>query len=480
MAQAATRPQDAVASVLARLGEDGVRYVDFKVTDLGGRLRHITLPASQVGPQTFREGVPFDGSSFAGFKGIEESDMLLLPDAPTAFMDPYAGPATLAMYCDIHDPDGDPYARDPRGVARRAEAHLRASGIADTCYVGPELEFFLFGDVRFALAPEGASYAIDSAEAAWSSGLPGGRGQAFPAKGAYFAVAPQDATGPVRAAIADALIAAGVPVERHHHEVGGPGQCEMNIRFDRLTGAADRVMTVKYLVKNVAAERGMAATFMPKPVYGDNGSGMHCHQSLFLAGENLFADPDGYAGLSALARSYLAGILLHGPALVAITNPTTNSYRRLVPGYEAPIFLAFSRANRSAAIRVPVGLRHAAQTRIEFRTPDASSNPYLAFAAMLMAGLDGVRRGLVPEDLGLGPVERDIYHLGRDEADRLRQVPTSLAESLRALEEDHDFLTEGGVFSEDLIEAWIREKTAEMHALDLRPTPQEFAQYFTI
>lgn len=468
---------EAVEAVVGRLRAGDLRYVDFKVTDLHGRLRRITLPTSEVGARTFADGVPFDGSSFPGFRGIEESDMVLMPDPATAFVDPFAGEDTLSLLCDIRDPEGGDYDRDPRGVARRAEAYLIASGVADTAYFGPELEFFLFDEVRFDLGPAGASYSVASKEAAWSSGASGATGLTFLPKGAYFASAPEDLCAPVRSAIADALIAAGIPVERHHHEVGGPGQCEMNIRFDRLQGAADRVQTVKYLTRNVAHRHGMAATFMPKPVYAENGSGMHLHQSLFLDGENLFSDTDGYAGLSPLARSYLAGVLLHGPALVALTNPTTNSYRRLVPGYEAPIFLAFSRANRSAAIRVPAGLKPV-QTRIEFRTPDASANPYLAFAAVLLAGLDGVRRGLVPEELGLGPVERDIYHLAKDEASRLRQVPSSLQESLRALEQDHAFLTADGVFSEDLVEAWIRVKTEELHALELRPTAQEFAQYF--
>ncbi|MCL6597027.1 MAG: type I glutamate--ammonia ligase [Firmicutes bacterium] len=479
MANLATPETAALTPVLSRLKSGEIRHVDLKALDLFGRWRHITLPAHEVDEETFRKGVPFDGSSFPGYRSIEESDMLMLPDPETAFVDPFSGAATLSLLTDIYEPNGTRYGRDPRGVAQRAAAYLRATGVADTAYFGPELEFFIFDGVRFELRANASSYAIDSAEAEWAAGEAGAMGQAFQAKAAYFATAPQDQSGPVRNAMADALEAAGIVVERHHHEVGGPGQGEMNIRFADLVGAADNVLKVKYIVRNVAHQHGRTATFMPKPVFGENGSGMHVHQSLFLNGANRFYDADGYAGLSALARAYIAGILSHGPALVALTNPTTNSYKRLVPGYEAPIYLAFSSANRSAAIRVPVGVRDAKGARIEFRTPDASCNPYLAFAAVVMAGLDGIERGLEPERLGFGPVEKDIYHLPAAEAAKLRQVPGSLAESLNALEEDHAFLLKGGVFSEDLIAVWIREKREEARRLAMRPTPEEFALYFT-
>jgi len=466
--------------ILDRLKSGAIRYVDLKALDLFGRWRHITLPAHEIDEVAFAKGVPFDGSSFPGYRSIEESDMLMLPDPATAFEDPFVYPGTLSLLTDLYEPDGARYGRDPRGVAQRAEAYLRATGIADTAYYGPELEFFLFDDVRFESGSQGSSYAVESREGPWSSGREGARGQTFPAKGAYFATAPQDQTGPVRMAIAEALEAAGVVVERHHHEVGGPGQSEMNIRFDSLVYAADKVLKVKYLIRNVAHAHNMTATFMPKPIYGENGSGMHVHQSLFLAGQNRFFDADGYGGLSKTAQAYIAGILLHGPAIVALTNPTTNSYKRLVPGYEAPIYLAFSRANRSAAIRLPAGVRDDKGARLEFRTPDASSNPYLAFAAILMAGLDGIERGLDPVALGMGPVEKDIYHLPAEEARRLRQVPGSLRESLQALEDDHDFLLKGGVFSEELIGAWIREKREEARSLEMWPTPQEYAQYYNL
>jgi glutamine synthetase len=469
-----------VQRLVSRLQSGEVRYVDLKAVDLPGRWRHITLPAHEVDEAALCSGIPFDGSSFPGYRSIEESDMLMLPDPATAFVDPYAGPDTLSLLADLYEPDGRRYTRDPRGVAQRALAYLRSTGIADTAYFGPELEFFLLDGVRYHLDSHSAGFRIDSDEAAWSSGEEDGRGLTFLPKTGYFATAPQDQTGPVRVAIGDALEKAGIVLERHHHEVGGPGQAEMNIRFDDLVGAADKVLKVKYLVRNVAHSFGKTATFMPKPIYGENGSGMHVHQSLFREETNLFFDADGYAGLSRLARAYIAGILVHGPALVALTNPTTNSYKRLVPGYEAPIYLAFSQANRSAAIRVPVGLRSDKGARIEFRTPDASSNPYLAFAAILMAGLDGIRRGLDPAELGLGPVDKDIYHLAPEEARRLRQVPSSLWESLRALEEDHDFLLEGGVFDEDLLRAWIDFKREEARQLEMRPTPQEFAHYFSL
>jgi len=470
----------ALTPVLSRLRSGEIRHVDLKALDLFGRWRHITLPAHEVDAETFRSGVPFDGSSFPGYRSIEESDMLMLPDPETAFVDPYAGEATLSLATDIYEPNGQRYDRDPRGVAQRAADFVRATGVADTAYFGPELEFFVFDGVRFDLRNHAGSYAIDSAEGDWASGEAGALGQSFLAKGGYFATAPQDRSGPLRNAMSEALEAAGIIVERHHHEVGGPGQGEMNIRFADLVRAADNVLKVKYILKNVADAFGKTLTFMPKPVYGENGSGMHVHQSLFLGGENRFYDADGYSGLSPLARAYLAGILQHGPAIVALTNPTTNSYKRLVPGYEAPIYLAFSSANRSAAVRIPVGVRDAKGARIEFRTPDASCNPYLAFAAVLMAGLDGIERGLEPERLGMGPVQRDIYHLPAEEAARLRQVPGSLGESLTALEADHEFLLKGGVFSEDLIGTWIREKREEARRLGMRPTPEEFAQYYTI
>lgn len=480
MANLASPETAVVDAVLSRLKSGEIRHVDLKALDLFGRWRHITLPAHEIDAEAFVKGIPFDGSSFPGYRSIEESDMLMLPVPETAFVDPFAGSATLSMMTDIYEPNGRRYERDPRGVAARAAAYLRSTGIADTAYFGPELEFFVFDGVRYDLRANASSYTIASSEGEWSSDAPDSLGQTFLAKGAYFATAPQDQSGPLRNAMADALEAAGIVVERHHHEVGGPGQGEMNIRFADLVGAADNVLKVKYILRNVAQAFGKTVTFMPKPVFGENGSGMHVHQSLFQGGLNRFYDADGYAGLSTLARSYLAGVLMHGPAIVALTNPTTNSYKRLVPGYEAPIYLAFSSANRSAAIRIPAGVRNANGARIEFRTPDASANPYLAFAAVLLAGLDGIERGLEPERLGLGPIQKDIYHLPADEAARLRQVPGTLAESLAALEADHEFLTKGGVFGEDLIATWIRDKRDESRRLGMRPTPEEFAMYYTI
>jgi glutamine synthetase len=464
--------------VLNLMQDNGVEMLDLRITDLLGRWHHFTLPAGEVGAELFSAGVPFDGSSLVGFRSIDQSDMVVLPDPSTALIDPFAPVPTVAVVGDVVDPGLRPFSRDPRSVAARAEQYLRASGIADVSYWGPELEFFLFDGVRYGVSQHEAFYALESDEG-WWSGRDGRRsGYEVRPKAGYAPLPPTDSTYPVRTEIVQWLIRQGVRVEMHHHEVATAGQQEIDLRYQSLRRQADTVMLYKYTVKNTAFRHGKTATFMPKPLFGDNGSGMHVHQSLWRGGEPLFHDSEGYGGMSALGLSYLAGILAHAPALLAITNPTTNSYKRLVPGYEAPVNLVYSLGNRSAAVRLPV-TRVPEAKRIEFRTPDPAANPYLAFAAILMAGIDGVRRGLNPTQLGFGPVDKNIYELGPEERAGIQSVPGSLADALSALEKDHDFLLAGGVFTEDLIEAWLTlKRTQEVEPMALHPHPLEFQMYF--
>jgi glutamine synthetase len=446
--------------------------VDLKFTDLFGQWQHMTLPIRAFDESAFDEGLGFDGSSIRGWQGIAESDMLLMPQAETAILDPIAEAPTLSLVCEIVDPlTREPYGKDPRQVARRAEAYLRSTGIADTAYFGPECEFFVFDEVSYELGPNRSHYAVDSPEGYWNSGRPGLGYTARPKEG-YFPPAPHDTLHDLRTQMVLTLERIGIPCEFHHHEVASGGQCEIDLRFESLTRMADQVMTYKYVVKNVARAHGKTATFMPKPIFGDNGSGMHCHQSLWKDGTPLMADRSGYAGLSSLARSYVGGLLAHAPALLALCAPTTNSYRRLVPGYEAPVNLVYSQRNRSACIRIPMYSESPKAKRIEFRCPDAAANPYLAFSAMLLAGLDGIERGLDPG----APADYDLFEeAGHD----VPQVPGSLAEALDALEADHEFLLRGGVFSEDLIRTWIDWKREhEVDVVRLRPHPAEFALYY--
>jgi glutamine synthetase len=446
--------------------------VDLKFTDLFGQWQHMTLPIRAFDESAFDEGLGFDGSSIRGWQGIAESDMLLMPQAETAILDPIAEAPTLSLVCEIVDPlTREPYGKDPRQVARRAEVYLRSTGIADTAYFGPECEFFVFDEVSYELGPNRSHYAVDSPEGYWNSGKPGLGYTARPKEG-YFPPAPHDTLHDLRTQMVLTLERIGIPCEFHHHEVASGGQCEIDLRFESLTRMADQVMTYKYVVKNVARAHGKTATFMPKPIFGDNGSGMHCHQSLWKEGTPLMADRSGYAGLSSLARSYVGGLLAHAPALLALCAPTTNSYRRLVPGYEAPVNLVYSQRNRSACIRIPMYSESPKAKRIEFRCPDAAANPYLAFSAMLLAGLDGIERGLDPG----APADYDLFEeAGHD----VPQVPGSLAEALDALEADHEFLLRGGVFSEDLIRTWIDWKREhEVDVVRLRPHPAEFALYY--
>ncbi|NAZ14606.1 type I glutamate--ammonia ligase [Glutamicibacter soli] len=464
---------------LAYIAEEDIKFVDIRFTDLPGVQQHFNVPAKSVDADFFVNGQLFDGSSIRGFAGISESDMQLIPDVSTAFIDPFRIEKTLAMNFSIINPrTGEPYHRDPRGVAERAEAYLESTGIADTAFFAPEAEFFIFEDVRYESKPQGAFYKIDSDEAPWNTGRKeegGNQGYKTPFKGGYFPVSPTDKQADLRDAICVELDNAGLEVERSHHEVGAAGQAEINYKFNTMVHAADELMLFKYIVKNVADAWGKSATFMPKPVFGDNGSGMHVHQSLWSNGDPLFYDEKGYAGLSDTARWYIGGLLKHADAVLAFTNPTVNSYRRLVKGFEAPVNMVYSQGNRSAGIRIPITGSNPKAKRIEFRAPDASSNPYLAFAAQLMAGLDGIKNRIEPAD----PIDKDLYELPAEEAKDIQRAPETLEEALKALEADHEFLLEGGVFTEDLIQTWIEYKREyEIKPLSLRPNPYEFELYY--
>ena len=466
-----------IQTLKERMDAAGVTRVDLRVTDLLGRWHHFAMPADQLAGEAVTRGVGFDGSSLRGFQSIDASDMLLLPDLDSAVIDPTEAVPTMAIVCDIVDPvTGGRYSRDPRHVIAKAEAHLAASGVADTAYFGPELEFFVFDDARFQQSGNTAFYYVDSAEGDWNSGRDEAPNLAFkiPAKEGYAPVPPFDALAPLRWEMVEAIRRAGVEVEIHHHEVASGGQCEIATRFATPQRKADETQWYKHIVRNVAHASRRVATFMPKPIFGDNGSGMHTHQSLWKDGAPLFFDSNGYAGLSLTARYYIGGLLTHAPALMAFCAPSTNSYKRLVPGFEAPVNLAYSARNRSAAVRIPTYSEEPRQKRVEFRPPDGTANPYLAFAAMLMAGLDGVQRQIDPGD----PLERNIYELKADEAARVPRVPATLEAALDALEADHAFLLAGDVFTPDLIERWVEIKRDEVRALQQRPTPYEYEQYF--
>jgi glutamine synthetase len=448
------------------------KMVDLKFCDLLGTWQHVSLPIGTFSGDDFDEGLGFDGSSIRGWQGIAESDMLLVPQPGTAILDPFTKEPTLSLMCEIRDPiTGEGYHKDPRQVARRAEAYLQSTGVADTCFVGPECEFFIFDSVRYRSDAHAAGYEVESAEGYWNSNLEGSTGYTIREKHGYFPTAPHDTLQDIRTEMVLELEKVGIQCEFHHHEVATAGQCEIDLRFNSLLKMADQIMIYKYIVRNVARRHGKSVTFMPKPIFGDNGSGMHTHQSLWKEGTPLFADKSGYAGLSQLARAYIGGLLKHAPALLAFCAPTTNSYRRLVPGYEAPVNLVYSQRNRSACIRIPMYSDSPKAKRLEFRCPDAMANPYLAFSAMLMAGLDGIEKGL---DAG-EPADFDLF----EEANDIPQVPGSLAESINALEADHDFLLKGGVFSEDLIQTWIAWKREnEIDHVSLRPHPAEFGLYY--
>ncbi len=469
------------SDVLKLISDEGFEFVDFRFCDLPGQVQHFTVPASELTADAFDEGVGFDGSSIRGFQEIQESDMVLVPDPASAVADPFLDHKTLILYCFVKDPvTGQPYDKDPRYVARKAESYLVGTGIADTSYWGPECEFYIFDSARFDQNQFSAFYEMDSIEGAWNTGAdePGGNLAYKPRyKEGYFPVPPTDHYQDLRSEMVHVLASLGIETEVHHHEVGTAGQAEIDIRYGTLLRQADNVTLYKYVVKNVAWRAGKTATFMPKPIFEDNGSGMHTHQSLWKGDQPLFYDEGGYAGLSDTARYYIGGILKHAPAVLAFAAPTTNSYRRLVPGYEAPVNLVYSQRNRSAAVRVPVYSKKPATKRIEFRCPDPSCNPYLAFSAMLLAGLDGIQNQIEPPK----PVDKDIYDLPPEELAGLPTVPGSLEESLVGLEEDHKFLLIGDVFTEGLIEAWLDYKRQhEVNAMRLRPHPFEFYLYYDI
>jgi glutamine synthetase len=467
--------------VLKYIKDEGVKFIDVRFCDLPGVMQHFNVPVESIDANFFINGQMFDGSSIRGFQAINESDMKLIPDLNTAYVDSFRAEKTLNLTFSIVDPYTDePYSRDPRQVARKAEAYLKSTGIADTSFFAPEAEFYIFDDVRFETKQNAGYYHIDSVEGAWNTGRVeegGNRGYKPRYKGGYFPVPPMDHYADLRDQITLELNKAGLAVERAHHEVGTAGQAEINFRFDTLLSTADNLQTFKYIVKNVAWANGKTATFMPKPLFGDNGSGMHCHQSLWKDGEPLFYDERGYGGLSDLARWYIGGLLHHAPSLLAFTNPTVNSYHRLVPGFEAPVNLVYSARNRSACVRIPVTGSNPKAKRIEFRVPDPSSNPYLAFSAQLLAGLDGIKNRIEP----LSPVDKDLYELPPEEHAAIPQVPGSLSAVLDALEADHSYLSEGGVFTEDLIETWIDYKrNQEILPISLRPHPHEFELYYDI
>ena len=462
--------------------ERGIGIIDLKFTDVPGTLQHLSIPLSELTEENLADGYGFDGSSIRGFKAIQESDMLLMPDTNTAVVDPFCNIPTLTMLCNIIEPETrELFSRDPRYIAQKAEGFLKDSGLADVSYWGPELEHFVFDSARFDQTSNSSYYFIDSDEGVWNTGaersLSGGPNLAYHPryKEGYFPASPTDTFQDLRSECVQKLEHFGIVVEKHHHEVATAGQAEIDMRYDSLTNMADKVALQKYIVKNVARAHGKVATFMPKPLFGDNGSGMHVHQSLWRGGTNLFYDANGYGLISATCRHYIGGLLAHAPALLAFIAPTTNSYRRLVPGFEAPVNLVYSTRNRSACIRIPTYFSSPEARRIEFRLPDPACNPYLGFAAMLMAGLDGVINEMEPPD----PVDVNLYELPPEEAAKIKQVPGSLEEVLDALERDNEFLLRGGVFTEDLIETWLDYKrTHELDAMRQRPHPYEFFMYF--
>ncbi|HEU5042499.1 MAG TPA: type I glutamate--ammonia ligase, partial [Nocardioidaceae bacterium] len=467
--------------LLKYVRDEGVEMVDVRFCDLPGVMQHFTVPVSSFDEAVFSDGLNFDGSSIRGFQAIHESDMSLFPDPGTAYLDPFREKKTLVVNFFIHDPlTGEAYSRDPRNIARKAQAYLKSTGIGDTAFFAPEAEFYVFDDVRFETKQNAGYYHIDSIAGAWNTGRVeegGNRGYKVKYKGGYFPVPPVDHFADLRDEITMELERSGLIVERAHHEVGTAGQAEINWRFDELLASADNVMKFKYIVRNVAWRNGKTATFMPKPIFGDNGSGMHCHQSIWGDGAPLFYDETGYAGLSDMARFYIGGLLKHAPSLLAFTNPTVNSYHRLVPGFEAPVNLVYSQRNRSACIRIPITGSNPKAKRIEFRCPDPSANPYLAFSAMLLAGVDGIRNKIEPPQ----PIDKDLYELPPEEHAAVDTVPGTLSEVMDALEDDHEFLLEGGVFTPDLIETWVDYKrTQEIQPVAVRPHPHEFELYFDL
>ncbi len=466
------------AEVLKMIEDQDIQMIDLKFIDLPGIWQHLTVHRSQIDESSFTDGVAFDGSSIRGWKAINESDMAMVPDPASAWIDPFMKEPTLSMICSIKEPrTGEWYDRCPRVIAQKALDYLNAAGIGDTAYFGPEAEFFIFDDVRFDQTEHSSYYYVDSVEGRWNTGREeegGNLGYKPGYKQGYFPVSPTDTSQDMRTEMLLTMAKCGVPIEKHHHEVATGGQCELGFRFGEMIEAADWLMTYKYCIKNVGKKYGKTITFMPKPLFNDNGSGMHTHQSIWKNGEPLMAG-GGYAGLSELAEYYIGGILKHAPALLALTNPSTNSYKRLVPGFEAPVNLVYSNGNRSAAVRIPLSGDSPKAKRLEFRCPDATANPYLAFAAMLCAGIDGIKNQIKPP----APIDKDIYELSPEELSQIASTPASLKDALAALEEDHEFLTVGGVFTEDFVKNWIEYKLdTEVIPLSIRPHPYELSLYY--
>lgn len=471
------KSESPIDNVLKYIKSNGIKFVDLKFMDFPGQWQHFTVPVTQFNKGSFEDGFGFDGSSIRGWKPINESDMLIIPDLKTMFVDPFIEQPTISLICDVYEPaTKEKYTRCPRNVAQKAEAYLISTGIADTVYYGPEAEFFIFDDVRFDSQPNSQFYFVDSIEGKWNSGRDEGPNLGYKPryKEGYFPVPPTDALMDLRNEMVTNLMNCGVDVEAQHHEVASGGQCEIDLRFQPLVKSADQLLMFKYIVKNTAKKNNRTVTYMPKPIFGDNGSGMHVHTSLWKKGKPLFPG-SGYAGLSEMALYFIGGLLKHAPSLLAFTNPTTNSYKRLVPGFEAPVNLAYSQRNRSASIRIPMYSSSPKAKRVEFRCPDPSCNPYLGFAAMLMAGLDGITNRIDPGD----PLDKDIYDMEPEELANVPSTPGSLGEALECLKNDHEYLLKGDVFTDDVIETWIKYKTdKEIKPMALQPHPYEFGLYY--
>jgi len=468
-----------VEQILKYVQQNKIKFIDLKFMDMPGQWQHLTVPSNQLDAGSFVNGFGFDGSSIRGWKAINESDMLIIPDPSTMWTDPFIEAPTISLTCDVYEPaTKEKYSRCPRSIAQKAEAYLISTGLADTSYFGPEAEFFVFDDVRFDSQPNSSFYFVDSVEGKWNSGRDEGPNLGYKPrfKEGYFPVPPTDSLMDLRNEMVLNLMDAGLEVEAQHHEVASGGQCEIDLKFAPLLRAADQLLMFKYIVKNTARKNNRTVTYMPKPIFGDNGSGMHVHVSLWKKGKPLFYG-DGYANLSEMALYFIGGLLKHAPSLLAITNPTTNSYKRLVPGYEAPVNLAYSQHNRSASIRIPMYSNSPKAKRVEFRCPDPSCNPYLAFSAILMAGIDGIQNRIDPGN----PLDKDIYDMEPEELKNVPSTPDSLGGALKALEADHEYLLKGDVFTEDMIETWIKYKIdKEIKPMALQPHPYEFSLYYDV
>ena len=468
-----------VEQVIKFVQQNKIKFIDLKFMDMPGQWQHLTVPSTQLSASSFVNGFGFDGSSIRGWKAINESDMLIIPDPTTMWVDPFIEAPTISLTCDVYEPaTKEKYSRCPRNIAQKAAAYLISTGIADTSYFGPEAEFFVFDDVRFDSQPNSSFYFVDSVEGKWNSGRDEGPNLGYKPrfKEGYFPVPPTDSLMDLRNEMVLNLMDAGLEVEAQHHEVASGGQCEIDLKFAPLLTAADQLLMFKYIIKNTARKNNRTVTYMPKPIFGDNGSGMHVHVSLWKKGKPLFYG-DGYANLSEMALYFIGGLLKHAPSLLAITNPTTNSYKRLVPGYEAPVNLAYSQHNRSASIRIPMYSNSPKAKRVEFRCPDPSCNPYLAFSAILMAGIDGIQNRIDPGD----PLDKDIYDMEPEELKNVPSTPESLGAALKALEADHEYLLKGDVFTEDMIETWIKYKIdKEIKPMALQPHPYEFSLYYDV